>query len=106
MGSNHRKRTIIDEELTKIVRFVDKENSRMMELEASLKRITTGDIHHIHCATGFDDFIVGGSWVSMLINKSIGLMFENDETFEAIEVKSNNKDICYGQFTDEAGEKM
>ena len=64
-------RVIIDEELTNTVRCVDRANSRMMELETSLKSMATGDLHHIHRATGFDEFIVGVSWVSMLINKAI-----------------------------------
>lgn len=54
-----------------------------MELEASLKRMTTGDLHHIYCTTEFKEFIVGVSWVSILINKAIGTFLEDDVTFEA-----------------------
>ena len=93
----------VDAKLVEIVPFVKKANSRMMGLKVSLKRIATEDLCHTHNATGFEEFIVGDSWVSMLVQKSVCLIFEDDETFETIELKANDIDVYYGQFADEDG---
>lgn len=74
----------IDAELEETVPFVEKANSHMIELKASLKRMATEDLHHIHNTTGLKEFIVGGSWVSVLVQKLVSLIFEDDERLRTL----------------------
>ena len=39
-------------------------------------------------------FIVGGSWVLMIMNKAM-LSFKDDEKFKTKEMEANDQNICY-----------
>ena len=79
--------------------FVERVTSRLMELKASLRRMATQDLHHICAATGFETFIIGGSWVSMVVQKAIDLIFEYDTTYQPVQLKANDIDVYHGEFT-------
>ena len=62
--------------------------------------MATQDLHRIHAATGFfETFIIGGSWVSMVVQKSIDLIFEDDTTYQPVQLKANDIDVYHGEFT-------
>ena len=56
-------------------------------------------VHRIHAATGFETFIIGGSWVSMVVQKAIDLIFEDDTTYQPVQLKANDIDVYHGEFT-------
>ena len=61
--------------------------------------MTTQDLYRIHAATGFETFIIGGSWVSMVVQKAIDLIFEDDTTYQPVQLKANDIDVYHGEFT-------
>ena len=89
---------VIDAKVAETQPFVEKAFSRLMELKASLQRMATQDQHRIHAATGFETFIIGGSWMSMLVQKAIDLIFEDDTTFQTVQLKANGIDVYHGEF--------
>ena len=60
--------------------FAEKAASHLMELKASLWRMVMQDLHCIHATTGFETLIIGGSWVWMVVQKAIDLIFEDGTT--------------------------
>ena len=48
-----------------------------MILEASLRRMTGETLNLIHEVIEVDEFIFGGSWVSMRMHNAFDLMFED-----------------------------
>ena len=68
--------------------------------ETNLKRMATGDLLQIHNTTGFEEFIIGGSQVSIPIQKTILLIFDNDEMFKAVELKANDIDVVKSLYFD------
>ena len=61
--------------------------------------MATQYLHRIHAATGFETFINGGSWVLMVVQKAIDLIFENDTTYQLVQLKANDIDLYHGEFT-------
>ena len=90
---------VIDAELADTWPFVENKTSCLIELKANIQRMTTQNLHHIHAATGFETFIIGGSWVLMIVQKAIDIIFEDDATFQTVQLKENDIDVYHDELT-------
>ena len=74
------------------------------ELTARIFGNISEDLNAIHCETGLERFIIGGSWASAEIVKAISELSKTTdelEDFEPFELIANDIDIYHGPFCDE-----
>ena len=69
---------VINAELAECHLFVENTNSRYLILEDSVRRVAGDARNLIHEAIKVEQFIVGGSWGSILMQNAIAIMFEDD----------------------------
>lgn len=57
----------------------------------------------IHNQTGFDHFLIGGSWSSSMIAKVVSEWDQCDDLrdFDSLELIANDVDVYYGSCTDD-----
>ena len=80
--------------------YVDKAEAMMGDVMDALLPLVEKDLLTIHNETGFERFIIGGSWAAMKIVDALVDVCEEEE-FEAMALEANDVDVYHGEFTEE-----
>ena len=86
--------------------FVEQANSVMPELEDALLAPITDDLKLIHNETGYEEFIVSGSWASAKIVEAHTNVFHGDEIVDTMDLEANDVDIYHGTFSTDTAKPL
>jgi hypothetical protein len=87
--------------------YVTKSELHMGGLKQSIRNFSIGTLKKIKDATGFDQFVIGGSWSSMVVQRAISETYEESEhCYEGPVLKANDIDLYHGVFCDREASRL
>ena len=88
--------------------FVQKAQRLLSELETRMYGYVSHYLRVIHVATGYDSFVIGGSWASSMIAKVLSEWTHCSDLvdFDKLDLVANDIDLYHGHWSTEEGNLM
>ena len=88
--------------------FVQKAQRLFSQLETRMYGYVSHYLRTIHVVTGYDNFIIGGSWASSMIAKVLNEWTHCSDlvNFDKLDLVANDIDVYHGHWSTEEGVLM
>ena len=94
----------VEEHVTQ--QYTEKAASLMPAITNQLATLVIDPLKLVHEETGYEKFIVGGSWVSEKICDAISVVCKDDTNVDLLAMSANDLDLYWGTFTDDPEKKL
>ena len=102
-----RERQASEAEMLALRPWVEMATPIMPRLLESVKRFCTHDIDLIHNSIQLEEFLIGGSYAAMIVQRAVTEILEaNNDGYENVNLMENDIDVYYGTWNNEDGREL